>query len=473
MVQGRRVMTVTTMLCCCNALSVLQGLLPCCAHTVSGYVGVAIVCHIRIRTRLSRVHVCRPLQTAFSGPLPPPPPMPPPPTASAPSPLQQQPVASPGAATSPLNAELARRAAEHLRAATAPEQGQLLLLPEPPSMAEIRSSPQILRPDLKRKWDLRADSPADDLPPGEPVLHWQTWSWSRRASRAVLPALASRGAVAFRGSACHLTVAPRVSCFLHTGFGGTPASEKLSVRPASAVMPAAPLESRLAPEASPMDGVSYGANTCPHLSRVPAEILHRDCCSLTAASCGHGVDSAQLALLFADGPKSLDLESQFAVGMLGSRASLPSNGELSPVVHLATANGGPPAATANGHAHSNGGLDLRQPPSYAADGGRASPAPSLPPPLPPANPFAEQALSPVMTSSAGMDQQHAGDHHNGLRNGQQRQVNAVAESTQLEGSRSAPVDFLNGQSSSAPRDDGTTSWPEPDAAFQVSRRAGA
>ncbi len=166
---------------------------------------------------------------------------------------------------------------------------------------------------------------------------------------------------------------------------------------------------------------------------------------------------------YADGPKSLDLESQFAAGMLGSRASLQSNGELSPVVHLATANGGsPPVATANGHVHSNGGPDLRRPPSYAADGGRASPAPSLPPPLPPANPFAGQALSPVMTSSAITDQQ-------------QRQGNAFAESAQLEGSRSAPMDLLKEQSSSALREDGTMSWPEPNAAFQVSRhvRAGS
>ena len=143
------------------------------------------------------------------------------------------------------------------------------------------------------------------------------------------------------------------------------------------------------------------------------------------------------------------------------------------MVHLASANSGPPATASNGHVHSNGVLDLRQPPSYAADGGRASPAPSLPPPLPPANSFAGQALSPAMTSSVVMDHQHAGDHRGGTDDGQQRQGNAIAESAHLEGSRSAPTDFLKEQSSSAPRDDGTMSWPEPGAAFQVRRSAGA
>ena len=175
----------------------------------------------------------------------------------------------------------------------------------------------------------------------------------------------------------------------------------------------------------------------------------------------------QLMLVCAGGSKSLDLESQFAVGMLGSRASLPSNGELSPVVHLTTANSGPPAA-ANGHVHSNGVLDaaaLRQPPSYAADGGRASPAPSLPPPpLPPADPFAEQKLSPVLPS-AGIDKQQAGLDHGGL-NGQQRS-SSNAQLARLDGSHSAAIDFLKEQSSSAPWDDGAMTWSEPDEAFQV------
>ena len=137
------------------------------------------------------------------------------------------------------------------------------------------------------------------------------------------------------------------------------------------------------------------------------------------------------------------------------------------MVHLATANIGPLSA-ANGHRHSNGGrLDaaaLRQPPSYAADGGRASPA--LPLPRPPANPF-EQTLSPAMTP-AGMDRQQAGLHHGGLGNGQQRQADVVTQSARLEGSQSAPVDFVKEQSSSVLRDDGTLTWSEPDAAFQVS-----
>ena len=120
---------------------------------------------------------CRPLSTAFSGPLPPPPPVPPPPGTPAPSPMQQQPIAPPGGPVSPLNAELARRAAEHLRAATAPEQGQLpFMLPDPPPPAEpamARNGRQVSRPDLKRKWDVRSDSPADDLPPGTSALHCQ------------------------------------------------------------------------------------------------------------------------------------------------------------------------------------------------------------------------------------------------------------------------------------------------------------
>ena len=106
---------------------------------------------------------CRPLQAAFSGPLPPPPPVPPPPALSAPLPPQQL-FAPPASAPSPMNAELARRAAEHLRAAHhTPEQGQLLMLPDPPPPSD---SALASRPDLKRKWDVREDSPADDLPPG-------------------------------------------------------------------------------------------------------------------------------------------------------------------------------------------------------------------------------------------------------------------------------------------------------------------
>ena len=174
------------------------------------------------------------------------------------------------------------------------------------------------------------------------------------------------------------------------------------------------------------------------------------------------------------GPNSLDLESQFAAGMLGSRASLPSNGELSPVVHSATGNGDSCSAMANGHVHGNGGLDaaaLRQPPSYVADGGRMSPAPSLPPPpLLPGNPFAAGAL-PAGTAAAGADSHHAAGQHGGVES--QQSLNGPVESQQLHSNSSAPVDFLREHSGSLARDDAASTWPEPNTAFQVRLHADA
>ena len=54
---------------------------------------------------------------------------------------------------------------------------------------------------------------------------------------------------------------------VHAGFGGALASEELSTPLAPAVMPAAPLQSRFPPEASPLAAGAFGAHFTLHSSR--------------------------------------------------------------------------------------------------------------------------------------------------------------------------------------------------------------
>jgi hypothetical protein len=163
-----------------------------------------------------------------------------------------------------------------------------------------------------------------------------------------------------------------------------------------------------------------------------------------------------ISSLVPGGSKSLDLESQFASGMLGSHASLTSNGEdLSPVVHgdgrLSPALNGFLSAPLDAAA-------MRLPPSYSADHGQVSPAQQYPPP-PPLNSASAATLSAAM--SGGAHPQHSGAV-NGWLDGQ-RSVNGPA---QPDRSPPLPADFFEEQS--AELDDGVLSWSEPDSAFEVS-----
>ena len=160
------------------------------------------------------------------------------------------------------------------------------------------------------------------------------------------------------------------------------------------------------------------------------------------------------------GSKSLDLESQFAAGMLGSHASLTSNGEdLSPVVH---ANGGLSPALNGLSSAPLAGAAMRLPPPFAVDNhGRPSPVQPYPPPPPLLSSASAATLSASL--SVGADLQHAGG---GAPNGGLDAQRSVNGPVQLDRSPPVSADFFEGLP--ADLDDGISSWSAPDYAFEVS-----